>query len=395
MNLIPEIVASADMIGQMRRHLHAHPELGYEVHETARFVAERLAEWDIEVTRGIGKTGLVGTLKRGNSNRAIGLRADMDALPIEEINTFEHHSKNHGVMHACGHDGHTSMLLGAAYYLAKHGNFDGVVHFIFQPAEEAGAGGQAMVEDGLFDRFPCDAVFGVHNWPGLPVGHIGTRPGTLMAGGAVFNVQVSGVGSHAARPQASADALLAASYIVVALQSVVSRNVDPVDSAVVSVVKLNAGTANNVIAKEATLTGAVRTFSDTVTRQIEGRVRKVAQNVAEGFGCKAVVEFTLGYPATVNDPNMTRFALDVAEGIVGEANISRFVTPTMAGEDFAYMLRERPGCYAFIGNGDGQHRGNGSGMGPCELHNDSYDFNDDLLPVGATYFSKLAEQFLR
>lgn len=395
MKLIPEIVASADMIRAFRRHLHARPELGYDVHGTSQFVAERLSEWGIEVTRGIGKTGVVGTLRRGRSTRAIGLRADMDALPIEEANTFEHRSQHAGMMHACGHDGHTSMLLGAARHLALEGDFDGVVHFIFQPAEEGLAGGRAMVQDGLFDRFPCEAIFGVHNWPGLPVGHIGSRPGPLMAASATFEVIVTGIGSHAAMPHASADALLAASQIVVALQSIVSRNVDPIDSAVLSVCKINGGRADNVIAKDCRLSGAVRTFDDSLLRNIGKRIEEVAQSVAKAFGCDALVEFRLAYPATVNDPDMAAFAMDVAQSVVGRDNVSRAIRQTMAGEDFAFMLKECRGCYAFIGNGDGSHREPGSGMGPCELHNDSYDFNDELLPIGATYFVQLANRYLK
>lgn len=394
MKLIPEIVASTDMTRTFRRHLHAHPELGYDVHATSQFVAERLAEWGIEVTRGIGKTGVVGTLRQGAGTRSIGLRADMDALPIKEANTFEHQSQHAGMMHACGHDGHTAMLLGAAHYLAQKGAVNGTVHFIFQPAEEGLAGGRAMVQDGLFDRFPCDAIFGVHNWPGLPVGHLGSRSGSLMAGSATFDVVVTGVGSHAAMPHASADALLTASHIVVALQGIVSRNVDPIDSAVLSVCQINAGTANNVIAKECRLSGAVRTFNDDLLRTIGKRIEEISQSVASAFGCKALVEFRLAYPVTVNDADMANFAMDVAEGVVGKENISRAVKQTMAGEDFAFMLRERRGCYVFIGNGNGAHRAPGAGMGPCELHNDSYDFNDELLPIGATYFVQLVTRFL-
>ncbi len=394
MYIDPQIVEATSLLTGYRRELHAHPELGYEVHRTADFVAQKLESWGIEVTRRLGQTGLVGRLKRGSGPRTIGLRADMDALPIREMNGFEHRSTVPGVMHACGHDGHVAMLLGAARHLAKFGEFDGTVNFIFQPAEEGLAGGKAMVEDGLFDRFPCDAIFGVHNWPGLPTGYIGSRPGPLMAASAVFKITVTGTASHAAMPHLSNDALLAASSIVVGLQSIISRNTDPIDSAVVSVCMIGGGTANNVIAKGCGLSGAVRTFSDTILKTIGERIRDIASSIAIAHGCTSCTEYTYAYPATVNDEKMTDFAMQVAEKVVGSDRTNVSIKPTMAGEDFAYMLAVRPGCYAFIGNGDGSHRALHNEIGPCELHNDNYDFNDEILPVGVAYFSALVENFL-
>jgi amidohydrolase len=395
MRLKSEIIAAQDEFRSIRRTLHANPEILYEVHDTAALIAECLSRWGITVHRGIGKTGVVGTLRKGVSNRSIGLRADMDALRIQEANRFKHASTKSGAMHACGHDGHIAMLLAASKYLAENGQFDGTVNLIFQPAEEGGAGALAMVNDGLFEKFPCDAIFGVHNWPALEEGWIGSRAGALMAGSAIFDLIVHGTSGHAAMPQNSADPILAASQIVNVLQSVVSRNIDPIDSAVLSIVKFNAGTANNVIASEAKLTGAVRAFSDELLRQIEQRIREISASVAEAFGCTVSFDFRLSYPTTVNDPSMTSFAMQVASKVVGGEKAQSEVRPTMGGEDFAFMLRERPGCYAFIGNGDGTHRDMGAGLGPCELHNDSYDFNDRIIPVGASYFAELAENFLK
>lgn len=394
MNLIPEIEADKTEIQEFRRHLHANPELGYDVHETADFVAARLTEWGIEVERGVGRTGLVGTLKRGRSLRAVGLRADMDALPIHETNDFAHKSKNPGKMHACGHDGHVAMLLGAAHYLSEHGDFDGIVHFIFQPAEEAGAGAQAMVDDGLFERFPVDAVFGVHNWPGLPEGTIGLRDGAIMASSNRFKITVRGTSCHAARPHTGRDSILAASQLVSSLQSIVSRNVSPLESVVLSVCQFHAGTADNVVPGEAVISGTVRTFGDKTTDFIEERLKAMSLATATGFGCEVKCDFVRYYPSTVNDVAQADFAAAVAAEVVGDAKVVKNVEPSMASEDFSFMLRARPGCYAFVGNGEGLHRDNGHGLGPCELHNSSYDFNDALLPVGASYFARLVERFL-
>lgn len=394
MRLYNSIVAASDKLSDLRQHLHANPELGFDVHQTADLIADYLENLQITVNRGIGKTGLVGTLKRGTGSRSIGLRADMDALPIQEKNTFSHRSRTPGIMHACGHDGHIAMLLGAAKYLAEEGSFDGTVNFIFQPAEEGLAGGREMVKDGLFERFPCDMIFGLHNWPGLPVGQIGSRTGSLMAASAVFEIVITGIGSHAAMPHLSADAVLAASELVMSLQGIVSRNVDPIDPAVLSVCMINGGVANNVIAHECRVSGAVRSLDPSVLQIIGSRIQEIAQGVASSHRCSADVRYDLSYPATINSAEPTNMAMRVAEEIVGIENVHRSVKPTMAGEDFSYMLLERPGCYAFIGNGDGSHRTEHGATGPCELHNDCYDFNDALIPIGATYFSRLVETSL-
>jgi hippurate hydrolase len=394
MNLLDPITQAAAEIRAIRRDLHAHPELRYEEHRTSDVVAAKLAEWGIEVFRGLGGTGVVGTIKRGASKKSIGLRADMDALPILEANTFAHASKHAGKMHACGHDGHTAMLLGAAHYLARHPNFDGSVHLIFQPAEEGGAGAQKMIDDGLFEKFPCDAVFGMHNWPGLAVGQFGFAPGPMMASGNQFFVTVTGKGAHAAMPNLGVDPVFVAIQIAQGLQGIVTRAKKPIDAAVLSITILKAGDATNVVPDTAQIAGTVRTFDDRVTDLIEERMRRIAQLTAEAHGASAQVQFDRYYPPTVNHAAETTFAADVAADIVGETNVIRAVEPTMGSEDFSFMLRARPGCYLWIGNGDGAHRAPGHGMGPCMLHNPSFDFNDELLPLGATYWVRLVEKFL-
>ncbi|WP_213954038.1 M20 aminoacylase family protein [Variovorax sp. dw_954] len=381
-------------VRELRRRLHACAELGYEVHQTAQVVCEALESWGVEVTRGIGKTGLVGTLAGRPGTTAIGLRADMDALPIHEANTFAHRSRNDGVMHACGHDGHMAMLLGAARYLAAHRDeFSGTVHFIFQPAEEGGAGARAMIEDGLFERFPVDAVFGVHNWPGLPQGSIALRPGGLMASSNLFKVQVQGTECHAAMPHNGADALLAASQIALSLQTIVSRRLRPIDSAVLSVTQIHSGNADGIVPGSAWLSGAVRTFDSAVTDAIEKRIDEVARTAAATFGCTAQSSFFRSYPPTVNDAFEADYAAQVATQVVGADNVIVNCEPTMASEDFSFMLQARPGCYAFIGNGAADQSIDGRAAGPCELHNASYEFNDELIPVGVRYFVRLARSF--
>ena len=369
-----------------RRDIHAHPELGFEERRTSDLVAGKLAEFGIEVHRGIGKTGLVGRLRVGNSPRAIGLRADMDCLPIQESNTFDHRSTHHGRMHACGHDGHTTMLLGAARYLARTRNVDGTVHFIFQPAEEGLGGGEAMVKDGLFDEFPCDAIFGMHNRPGLAVGKFQIRPGAMMAGGAFFDIAIVGKGAHGARPEAGIDPVLVASHITTALQSIVARNVRPVDTAVVSVTQIHAGDAYNVIPERAVLRGTVRCFSKDAMALVEQRMGSLAASVAAGFGAAASLDFRYLFPPLVNDADETRFIADCAADVVGEDNVNRHGPLTMASEDFSYMLERVPGAYIQIGNGDGE--------GACEVHNPGYDFNDGALPYGAALFCRLVEKRL-
>ena len=377
----------ADMTA-WRRDIHAHPELGYEEHRTSDIVAAKLAEWGIAVHRGLAGTGVVGTLKgRGAGTRAIGLRADMDALPMPEANTFDHASRHDGKMHACGHDGHTTMLLGAARYLAETRNFDGTVHFIFQPAEEGRGGGRRMIEEGLFRQFDCEQVYGLHNWPDLPANTIAVHPGPVMAAADQFTITVDGHGGHAAIPHKAVDPVLVAAHIITAVQSLVSRFTDPADSAVVSVTWAQAGTTYNVIPDEAKLHGTVRTFNAATRARIEQQLGRMAESIAAGFGAKASLEFRPGYPATVNTEAEARIAAAVAAKVVGEANLSWAPDPTTAAEDFGYMLRERPGAYIWLGHG--AHNGPG-----CRLHNPHYDFNDDILTTGASYWATLVETIL-
>ncbi len=394
MQLIDRVVQFRADIEALRRDLHAHPELRYEEHRTSDLVAARLAAWGIDVHRGLGGTGVVGVIRNGSSRRSIGLRADMDALPIQEANTFGHASTHPGKMHACGHDGHTAMLLGAAKYLAEVRPFDGSVVLIFQPAEEGGAGAQKMIDDGLFERFPCDAVFGMHNWPGMKVGQFGFAPGPMMASGNQFHITVHGKGAHAAMPHLGVDPVFVAIQIAQGLQGIVTRAKKPIDAAVLSITMLKAGDATNVVPDSALLAGTVRTFDDRVTDLIEERMLSIAQLTAQAHGARAELAFDRYYPPTVNHAEQSAFAADVAAEVVGEDNVMRAVEPTMGAEDFSFMLRARPGAYLWIGNGDGAHRSAGHGLGPCMLHNPSYDFNDDLLPLGATYWVRLAERFL-
>lgn len=394
MKLIPEVLAARDEIQSLRRTIHAHPELRYEEVRTADLVAQCLEKWGLRVHRGLGKTGVVGVLQRGKSTRSIGLRADMDALPIEELNTFEHRSQAPGKMHACGHDGHTAMLLGAARHLAMHGEFDGTIVFIFQPAEEGGAGARAMIEDGLFTQFPVDAVFGVHNWPGMPAGTFGVTEGPIMASSNEFRIDVKGVGAHAAMPHNGRDPVLAAMQIGNALQSIITRNKRPIDTAVLSITQIHAGDAVNVIPNDAWLAGTVRTFTTDTLDLIESRMTKIVEATALAFDCSATVTFNRNYPPTINSVEETRFAVEVMREIVGADNVDAHTDPTMGAEDFAFMLQAKPGCYAFLGNGDGGHRDTGHGTGPCTLHNASYDFNDELLPIGSTYWVRLAQRYL-
>ena len=394
MRLIENVVRSAAGPRAIRRDIHAHPELRFEEHRTSDLVAATLQGYGIPVHRGLGGTGVVGIIRSGSSKRAIGLRADMDALPMQEVNTFAHRSRFDGRMHACGHDGHTAMLLAAAHHLAANRSFDGSVVLIFQPAEEGGAGARKMIEEGLFDRFACDAVFALHNWPGLPVGHFGVRPGPIMASTNEFQIRVDGQGGHAAMPHLTVDPVLAAAQVVQGLQSVVTRERRPIDAAVLSLTMFHAGSASNVIPDSATLGGTVRTFDDAVTDLIEQRIRRVSQLTAQAHGASADVTFQRVYPPTVNHPQEAEFAAQLAQDVFGANHVVRNVEPTMAAEDFAFMLRERPGAYLFIGNGDGNHRDAGHGAGPCNLHNAAYDFNDDLIPIGGTFWVRLAERFL-
>ena len=369
-----------------RQDIHAHPELGFEELRTAKLVAERLAGFGCEVTPGVGRTGVVGRLKVGNSPRTIGLRADMDALPIHETNGFSYRSQNEGRMHACGHDGHTTMLLGAARYLAETRAFDGTVNFIFQPAEEGLGGGEAMVKDGLFERFPCDSIFGMHNRPGMAVGKFAIRPGAMMAGGAYFDLMVKGRGAHGARPESGVDPLVIASHITTALQTIVSRNVKPQDTAVLSVTQIHAGDAYNVIPQDAVMRGTARAFSRDTMALMKERMERIATGVAGGLGAEAKLDFRVIFPPLVNDAAETAFIADTAAELVGPENINREGGLSMASEDFSYMLEHRPGAYIQIGNGDRP--------GGCEVHNPGYDFNDEILPLGASLFVRLVERKL-
>ncbi|MDB5941748.1 MAG: Hippurate hydrolase-like protein [Ramlibacter sp.] len=393
MNILDSIVTQAASIAAIRRDIHANPELSFEEMRTADVVAQKLTEWGIPVHRGLGRTGVVGIVKAGTSPRAIGLRADMDALPMQEFNTFSHASRNKGKMHACGHDGHVAMLLGAAQHFAKNRNFDGTVYRIFQPAEEKGGGALEMIEDGLFEQFPMDAVFGMHNWPGTQVGRFAVSPGPVMASTNEFRIVIRGRGSHAALPHNGIDPVPIACQMVQAFQTIISRNKKPVDAGVISVTMIHAGEATNVVPDSCELQGTVRTFTLEVLDLIERRMKQVAQHVCEAHEASCEFEFVRNYPPTVNSPAEAEFARKVMASIVGEANVD-VQEPTMGAEDFAYMLQAKPGAYCFIANGDGSHREMGHGGGPCMLHNPSYDFNDDLIPLGATYWVRLAQAWL-
>ncbi|KAA0597721.1 hippurate hydrolase [Azospirillum lipoferum] len=383
------IAAFQDDMTVWRRDIHAHPELGFEEKRTSDIVAAKLAEFGITVHRGLGGTGVVGTLTGlgTGSGRAIGLRADMDALPMPEANDFDHASRHAGKMHACGHDGHTTMLLGAARYLAETRNFDGTVHFIFQPAEEGLGGAKRMIDDGLFRQFDCEQVYGLHNWPELPAGQIAVHPGPVMAAANQFEIHVTGHGAHAAMPHRGIDPVLVSAHIITAAQSLVSRGTNPAESAVVSITVVEAGTAANVIPDSARMLGTMRTFSEENHRRIQEQFGRLVSSIAEGLGAKAELRFRPGYPATINSEPEARIAASAAARVVGEENVVWAPPPTMAAEDFGYMLKERPGAYIWLGHGG--HRGPS-----CRLHNPHYDFNDAILTTGASYWASLVETIL-
>ncbi len=370
-----------------RRDLHAHPELAFAEHRTSDLVAERLRGWGIEVTRGIAGTGLVGTLRQGGSARAIGLRADMDALPMQELTGLPYQSQAPNRMHACGHDGHTTMLLGAARYLAETRNFDGTVHFIFQPAEEAGGGAGVMVEEGLFRRFPCDMVFGAHNEPGLPLGEMTAVAGPVCANTDDFWIRIRGHGGHAARPEFTIDPIVVGANIVVGLQSLVARRTSPMSPVVLSICQFHAGTTGNVIPGEAVLNGTVRTLEPQIRRDMERMMGEVITGTAHAHGAEAVLEYEPGYPGVLNAPDPTERAARAASRLLGPDRVIRSRPPSMGGEDFAYMAQAVPGCFVTIGIADGDR-------GQAALHNAQYDFNDDALPLGASFWSALVEQEL-
>ena len=401
MTLNDSILAQAAELTRLRRDIHAHPELCFQEVRTAELVATKLAEWGIEVHRGLGTTGVVGVVHGrdgGACGRGVGLRADMDALPMTELNTFAHASQHAGRMHACGHDGHTAMLLAAGQHLAQHRDFDGTVYLIFQPAEEGGGGAREMIKDGLFERFPMEAVFGMHNWPGYPAGSLAVSPGPVMASSNEFHIVIRGKGSHAALPHNGIDPVPIACQMVQAFQTIITRNKKPLDAGVISVTMIHTGEATNVVPDHCEIQGTVRTFTLDVLDLIEQRMRDIAHHTCAAFGASCEFTFERNYPPTVNSPAEAEFARQVMRDVVGDALV---VTqePTMGAEDFAYMLQAKPGAYLFIGNGDGAHRGRydggGHDAGPCTLHNPRYDFNDDLIPLGGTYWVELATRWLK
>jgi hippurate hydrolase len=383
MPIINRVADLADEITTWRRDFHENPELLFDVHRTAGIVAEKLKSFGCdEVVTGLGRTGVVGVIKgrSDNSGRVIGLRADMDALPIEEATNAPHKSKVPGRMHACGHDGHTAMLLGAAKYLAETRNFDGTAVVIFQPAEEGGGGGNEMLKDGLMERFGVQEVYGMHNMPGIPVGQFAIRPGPMMAAADRFTINIEGKGGHAARPHDCIDPVVVSAHVITALQTVASRSADPLDSVVVSVCTVRAGDAFNVIPQTAMLLGTVRTLSPEVRDLAETRIRAIVENVCAAFGAKAEVEYDRGYPVTMNDPDKTDFMANVARAVSGENAVDTTVLPLMGAEDFSYMLEQRPGAYIFLGNGD-----------TAGVHHPAYDFNDEASPYGVSLWAKIIE----
>jgi len=393
-NLIESILANAALVVALRRDIHAHPELRFQEQRTSDLIAQTLTEWGIPIYRGLGKTGVAGILKSGSSNRAVGLRADMDALPMTEQNTFAHASVHRGRMHACGHDGHTAMLLAAAKYLSKHRDFDGTVYFIFQPAEEDGGGAQEMIKDGLFQLFPMEAIFGIHNWPGLAAGKFALQSGPVFSSTNDFEVSIQGKGAHGAMPHNGIDPIPAACQMVQAFQTIITRNKRPIDAGVISVTMIHAGEATNVIPDSCEVKGTVRTFKPDVLDLIERRMRQIAEATSEAFGATCEFQFRRNYPPTINHPRETDFVREVLSEFAGAHSVEDF-EPSMGAEDFSYFLLEKPGCYFLIGNGVGQHRSGGHGGGPCMLHNPSYDFDDALIPLGGSMWVHLARAWLR
>ena len=392
----PAIDFDAEQITALRRDIHAHPELGFEEQRTSNLVAARLTEWGIPIHLGMARTAVIGIVHGrdgGACGRAIGLRADMDALPVHEANTFAHASRHAGVMHACGHDGHTAMLLAAGQRLARERDFDGTAYLIFQPAEEGRGGALAMINEGLFDRFPMDAVFGLHNWPGYPVGSMACSPGPVMASANTFKLVIHGVGGHAASPHRGVDPMSLACQIVQAWQTIVSRNKRPLDTAVLSVTMIHGGEAKNVVPDSCTLEGTVRAYRPEVLDLIERRMRQIAEHSCAAFEARAEFEFVRRAPPVVNHPHEAAVAARVIAQVVAPG-LALVQEPAMPSEDFAFMLQVKPGAYCFIGNGDGLHRESGHGEGPCMLHNPSYDFNDELLPLGAAFWVRLVHEWL-
>ncbi|MBX3616593.1 M20 aminoacylase family protein [Nitrosomonas sp.] len=389
MAINPEILALHAEMQRWRRQIHQHPETAFEEDATAQLIMQQLRQAGIEVHQGLAETGVVGVLRRGRSNNSIALRADMDALYIQEQNSFAHASCHQGKMHACGHDGHCAMLLGAACHLAKHGGFDGTVYFIFQPAEECRAGAHQMISEGLFEQFPAQRVFGMHNFPDVPVGHFAVKTGPMMASFDCFEITFHGQATHAAMPHLGNDVLVAAAHLVTQLQTIVSRRIDPADAAVVSVTQIHGGNTWNALPDSAVVRGTFRSFKKAVREQLEQGIRQLTQSVAQGFGIHADILFNPenpGYPVTINSSVETASAIRAAVAIAGEHRVNTAPIPSMGAEDFAFMLEQKPGCYIWIGNGNSS--------GNCLLHNPHYDFNDEILPLGAAYWVKLVENEL-
>ncbi|MDD5268354.1 MAG: M20 family metallopeptidase [Methylococcales bacterium] len=386
MTLISELQQLHADMREWRRHLHQFPETAFEETQTAKFIADKLTGFGLEAHQGLGKTGVVATLSSGNSSKKIALRADMDALFIQEQNTFAHKSRYDGKMHACGHDGHSAMLLAAAKYLSEHRNFNGTVYFIFQPAEEGRAGAKKMIDDGLFEQFPADCVFGMHNFPDIPIGHFAVKSGAMMASFDCFEITLTGRATHAAMPHLGNDAIVASAQLINALQTIVSRTLNPADPAVVSITQIHAGNTWNAIPESVVLRGTFRCFSSAVQTIIADKLTHLVNSICGGFDVSAAIEFNpenAGYPVTFNTETETVIALKAAQAIVGESCVNQQPTPSMGSEDFAFMLQEKPGCYIWIGNGSSENS--------CLLHNPHYDFNDAILPAGAAYWVKLVE----
>ena len=389
MPILNSINQMFDEMKSWRQDLHKIPEIGLEEYETSKYIKNKLKEFNINFKEGYSNTGLVAWVKgnKGNSNKSIGLRADFDALPMPEKNNFDHKSTKDGMMHACGHDGHTSMLLGAAKYVSENNNFDGTVYFIFQPGEEGFAGGKKMIEDGLFDDFSIDEVYALHNWPDLPLGSFGVNSGPMMAAVDEFDIIVKGKGGHAAFPQLVIDPIIVASQIVTAIQTIISRSTDPVDKALISITKIHGGTAYNVIDDEVKLSGTIRTFKPETRSFIEKRIEEIANGIAKAHGAGANIEFDLinKYPPTINSKKESEFAAKVAKKMVGEEKVNTDIEPSMGGEDFSYLLNKKPGSYLYIGQGDENHK--------AHLHTTKYDFNDNLLPIGVNYWVNLVKEY--